>query len=610
MIDPPTAYVLLAVTDVLLGWCVVRRVRADLRGIEAFAWSVALGTGLASLWTFALMATGAWARVAVEPTAAIVAALAPAVVLATLDGLRRRAERAAAAEAPPPRRDFDPWLLPPSLVAVVLLLASRAPDVGFDALVYHLPAAARVARDGLGAMPGCLDGEVRLGFDLTWARLVRIDGLLPAGPAVFHALAGVALGAGVFAETRRRAGSAAAGVVTTLLLLSPEVVRLATTAYVDLGVGLYGFVALAATARALRGAPGPNAALAGVFAGFAANAKLNAALFVPIVALALLAAGPPGRRLRPAAAALAWGTLVAAPWCVRAALATGNPVFPALADVFGTGWATPEAVRLATRTVLDQTGLPRDALLGPRGVLHGVFDPAWAFQTPAFVLALLPAAATRPDTPERRGLLLAGLASAAAWAWFVPLARFGLAPIAWGAVAAGVGAARLVAGRRGLAGAGLALAAGLAVLDARAATSLLPRLSAVAPFSPPVWAATASRPEPAYATEALGSARDAARAAAGGGRVGLASHVVGLVAPDAVSLTPQRNGVLVPADLDDPVAYLAGCRRLGLTAVVFPDGPDAKPAWARLLAAWERSGDVTRVTRPVRGWKRITLTRR
>lgn len=432
MTVPPAGYALLAVTDVLLGVGVLRRLKADVRGVEAFAWSVALGTGLASLWTFALVASGAWARVTVAPTAAIVTAVAPAVVLATLDALRRRT--AGALPRPPTPRTFEPWLVPPALVAGVLLVASLAPDVGFDALVYHLPAAARVARDGFGPMPGCFDGELRLGFDLLWARCVRLDGTLPAGPAVFHALAGVALAAGVFAETRRRAGSAAAGVVATLLLLSPEVARLATTAYVDLGVGLYGFLAIAAAARALRGAPGPNAALAGLFAGFAANAKLNAAAFLPIVALALVVAGPPGRRLRPAAVALLWGGLVAAPWCVRAALATGNPVFPALAGVFGTGWATPEAVRLATRTVLDQTGLARDALLGPRGVLHGVFDPAWAFQTPAFVLALLPAAATRPDTPERRGLLVAGLASAAAWAWFVPLARFGLAPIAWGAV--------------------------------------------------------------------------------------------------------------------------------------------------------------------------------
>jgi hypothetical protein len=79
------------------------------------------------------------------------------------------------------------------------------------------------------------------------------------------------------------------------------------------------------------------------------------------------------------------------------------------------------------------------------------------------------------------------------------------------------------------------------------------------------------------------------------------------VGPDAVSLTPQRNGVLVPADLDDPAAYLAGCRRLGLTALVLPDGPDAKPAFERLLAAWTASGDVLRVTRPAPGWKRVTL---
>ncbi|MFO0932973.1 MAG: hypothetical protein U1E39_09715 [Planctomycetota bacterium] len=597
MTVPPVAYALLAVADVVLGASVLRRLRTGVRGVEAFAWSVALGTGLASLWAFVLVATGVWARVAVAPTAAIVTAVAPAAVLATLDALRRRA--ADPAPRGPTPRAFDPWLVPPALVAGVLLVAALAPDVGFDALVYHLPAAARVARDGLGPLPGCFDGELRLGFDLLWARLLRLDGALPAGPAVFHALAGVGLAAGVFAETRRRAGAAAAGVVATLLLLSPEVARLATTAYVDLGVGLYGFVAIAAVARAHRGEPGPNAALAGVFAGFAANAKLNALAFLPVVALALLAGGPRGGRPRPALVATACGALVAAPWVVRAALATGNPAFPALASAFGTGWATPETVRLAARTVLDQTGLPRDALLGPRGVLHGVFDPAWAFQTPAFVLALLPAAATRPDTPERRGLLVAGVLSAVA----------GPGSCRWRGSASrrsrGRGRRRRrrraarrrppPPRRRGPRGRG-----GPRGRRRLAAAPLLPRLRAV----------LARDAEPAYAREALGAARGAAHAAAGARHVGLAAHVVALVGPDAVSLTPQRNGVLVPSDLDDPVAYLAGCRRLGLTTLVLPDGPDAKPAWARLVAAWERSGDVVRVTRPVRGWQRVTLAPR
>jgi len=592
MTVPPLGWVLAATSYVLLGVLLLRRLRVRVVGVEAFAWGTALGTGAASLWIFALVASGAWAALAPAPSARTAAVLAPGLVLAVLDALARR--RATPTPPGPRTRAFDPYLVPPALVAAVLALAALAPDTGFDALVYHLPAAARVGRDGLGAMPGCFDGELRLGFDLLVVPWLRLDGAVPRGPAFLHALAGVALAAGVFAETRRRAGPAAAAVVSTLLLLSPEVVRLATTAYVDLAVGLYGFVALAAAARALRDEPGPHAALAGVFAGFAANAKLNALLVVGLVALAFLVGRPRGARLRPMAVAVASGALVALPWFARAAWNTGNPCFPLFADTLGTGWATPASVRLATQTVLEQTGLPRDAGLGLRGLLHGVFDPAWAFQTPAFVVALAPAAARRLDTPERRGLVVAGLASAVAWAWFVPLARFGFAPLAWGAVAAGVGGARLVARRRLLARGAALVALGLAALDARAARGLPPRVRAT-------WIGDTA---PAYVADDLGRARGAARAAAGERRPGLASHALALVGPDAVSLTPQRNGVLTQSDLDDPAAYLRGCRRLGLTALVVPEGHEA---YDQLIDALLASGDVARVSREVRGWKVVRL---
>src|SRR5204862_7348004 len=42
----------------VLGWLVLQRLRLGIRGAEAFAWSVALGTGVGSLYLFALVASG------------------------------------------------------------------------------------------------------------------------------------------------------------------------------------------------------------------------------------------------------------------------------------------------------------------------------------------------------------------------------------------------------------------------------------------------------------------------------------------------------------------------------------------------------------------------
>lgn len=582
-----------ALGTLALGAALARRAGVGDDGADRFAWAAALGAGATSLWVFVLAATGALPALG-SVGMRVAATLAPALALGAVDAARARGAPRS------PRRRTDPWAVPPTLVALVLGVAAFAPETGFDALVYHLPAAARVARDGLGPMVGLLDGEFRLGFDLLWAPAVTLDGGWPAGAAVHHALAGAGLAAGIFGETRRRAGSAAAGTVTTLWLLSPEVARLSTTAYVDLGVGLPAFLALTTVGRALRAATPAearrSAALAGVLAGFAANAKSHALLGVPVVAVALLVAAPRDRRRALAACAAAAGALVAAPWVVRSWWNTGNPVLPLGVGRFGPGWARADTVELAARTVLEQTGAVRGLLRAPEAVLRGFLDPAWGYAVPAFVVALLPAAWTRPDTPERRGLLVAGVLAALAWAAFVPLVRFGFGVWALGAVAAGVGGRRLVGARRGAAAVALVVAAALAVGDARALDRVPARVVSV----------LRGERAPAWAEADVGPAVAAARSARGWRSVGLAAPTLALVGPGAVSLTPQRNGVLPPDPAADPAATLAACRRLGLRALVVPEG-GRSATWDRVAAAFAAAGAVRKEAHLEPGWRVLIL---
>lgn len=614
------AWVLLGFTCVLFGVGILRRLALRLDDLDGLAWATALGTGALSLWIFVLLATGMWGLAGSSVAARLGLVLAPALVLAALDvRTRRQADGVARIDADPARAAtrgrVSPHAVLPALVALGLLLASLGPETGHDALVYHLPAAARAGRDGLGPMVGVLDGEFRLGFDLLFAPLLALDGRVPRGPAFLHALCGVALAAGVAAEVARRAGAAVAGAVATLLLLAPEVARLCTTAYVDLAVGLYSFLAIGALARSLRGEAGPWLVLAGALAGFATNAKQHALGLLLAVALGHLAGARGPRTWRGALLVVAVGGAVALPWFVRALLNTTNPLFPLASGVFGTGWADPGSVALATRTVLDQTGLPRDLTLPLRGLFHGVFDPAFGHAVPAFVVALAPAALVRPDTPERRGLLVAGAVATLLWLAFVPLARFGLAPLAWGAVAAGVGVARLVrsssspAGRRraALLAAGVALT--LAALDAVALRRLPARLAELGPNAP--WSPETAR--------LLDAPLRAARVARGpglppAGRVGLASHGLALVGPDAVSLTPQRNGMMTEAHLSDPRSFLEACRRLDVVALVVPvaDGTDAHAPerlrrWAQLVEGLMDLGVVGKAYPPRLGYRRLDL---
>ena len=220
--------------------------------------------------------------------------------------------------------------------------------------------------------------------------------------------------------------------------------------FVDHAVALYGFLALAAAAKGLRGEPGPWPLLSGALAGFAANAKLSGAAWVAAAAVAFVAGLGPRRGARPALVAAAAGTAVALPFVVRSWIVMGNPLFPALSGTLGAGWADPAAVERATSVILGQTGIDRGPLLGLEATLRAVFDPAGGFEAAPWILAFLPAAALGTAwTPARRGLVAGTLLAWAAWAWFVPVVRFGFGAWAWAAVAAAAGAARLVNGSRG-----------------------------------------------------------------------------------------------------------------------------------------------------------------
>src|SRR5262249_36064036 len=201
-----------------------------------------------------------------------------------------------------------------------------------------------------------------------------------------------AAAAAVFAEGKRRAGPVAASVGAALCLLVPAVASYAIRSVVDHGVALHGFLALAAVSRAARGAPGRNVAAAGLLAGFAANDALAGASWIAVVVVAFLAAHGPRRGSLPAPAARPPAVLVAAPWIARSWIVLGNPVFPAMLDRFGSGWADRGAVDQATRAMLDQSPVPRGPLLGFLGTFATFFDERLGFEAPGWVIALLPAA--------------------------------------------------------------------------------------------------------------------------------------------------------------------------------------------------------------------------
>ena len=85
--------------------------------------------------------------------------------------------------------------------------------------------------------------------------------------------------------------------------------------------------------------------LAAVCIGFAANAKLHAAVLAPAVLVLVLLGGRP---IAPRAA-LRCGAIVALlvlPWLVKLGVTTGNPFFPFLGDWLGSGQASAAQLML------------------------------------------------------------------------------------------------------------------------------------------------------------------------------------------------------------------------------------------------------------------------
>jgi len=546
----PLVHLLVAASYALLGRALCARMRLPTRGLEGFAWAYGLGTGVASIALMALVATGVWRPLAQERVLGVLlVVVVAALVAAWTVGLRFRAP------GPSAPRPSGVVVLASGLGALVLVhvLFDGPPiDTGFDALAYHLPAVSRLARDGLGPMVGLLDGEMRLGFDLLFLPGFDLSEPASRGPAMIHTVAALALAAGIAGEAARRSSRRVGLAVGVLFLCSPAIVALARHAYVDLGVGLQVFLALAAASRALRDGDRASILAAGLFAGFAANAKLPGAVAIPAVAVTLFL-GRGGRQgVKDAALATSVGALVATPWLVRTAIDTGNAFFPAFVDRFGSGWADAEVVRATKRAVLDQLPVPRDALYGVRALWHGAFARAGGFELPAWILAFAPAALVRTTSAPRRGLLAGVAVLLVGWVAFVPSLRFGIGLWAWGAVAAAYGAARLARTARGAPAALVVIWAGLLGVALVGAMRRADREADV--LESPVVRFLRSPDQTLH------------------GPVGTSSSFVVFAPPGAIALEPARNGLLRADEFDDPARLLAACRRIELRALVLDEG--------------------------------------
>ncbi len=273
--------------------------------------------------------------------------------------------------------------------------------------------------------------------------------------------------AGDDAHERRPAYAACAGLVGAIVLATPWTVVAGSLAYNEMGV--VALTAAAMIAALDRGLAAPRRwVLAGALVGAACGVKPTALLFAtPVVALVLLVTTPPSQWVRSALLGAAAGLALLAPWLVRNAVHGGNPVFPFLTAVFGSGhWTDEQVTRYAAAHAFDGSLADRLRLLvlrdesDPAGPRHrGMMHAQWGVFFPLLAAA---GAAGLVGRARLGAIVLGGGLAAQLLAWMFAThlqSRFLMPMLAPGAVLIGLGLCGLADRGAGVRRAALAVGA-------------------------------------------------------------------------------------------------------------------------------------------------------
>ena len=232
-------------------------------------------------------------------------------------------------------------LLGASLLAVItfVLLLDLLPPLGRDSLIHHLAIPKLWLQAGaMVEIPWSRFSYYPMNLELLYLLPLSLD-LDWAAKLIHHAF-GLLTGWLIFHYVRSRLGFNWGLLASLLFISTPMVMRLASSAYVDLGLVFFitaswmCLVYWAETEKIL------YFVLAGLSLGLALGTKYNAliapALFVPAVMIIRSRAGDRTGRC------ILWGLLFTAlfllpfaPWLIKNYLWTGNPIYPLYNRIWG-----------------------------------------------------------------------------------------------------------------------------------------------------------------------------------------------------------------------------------------------------------------------------------
>lgn len=461
----PVAWV---ATFQLGAWAVGRRALARLDARSAAERSALERTFLAGVLGFVVFAH---LGVALSASGGLREAwLAAAVVGAAALGARDLAQLGALQRL----LAFRPTLshLPLALMAGVLIAklpAALYPVLRHDDAAYHLALPKLyLAANGFVPLPFNHYANMPHAIEVLYAFAFAGGGFL-AAKVLGLALAGWTL-LGLGALVRPKLGVAGWGMAAVLYLVAPNVIWHLGLAYVEIALGLWLLAALCAVLSFERTRSRADAWLVGLFLGAALASKYTGWLFAaPIglvaAALSLRPSAGGARQIRTAAEMAAIALASVAPWLVKNAMYTGNPIYPNLYNWFGgTNWSEAQALHLA-RSMAFAGGEEGGAASLLQLPLRLVVEPRLFFTeafSGALVVLVLAAFGATVLFKSRRAELgtLAAIAFGGVLAWgfavqqgrflvawapvLVVLAAWGIAPLARQARTAGLLAAAIL----------------------------------------------------------------------------------------------------------------------------------------------------------------------
>jgi len=236
------------------------------------------------------------------------------------------------------------WMLARRTPIVVLLLLAAGsaltflralyPPLGWDATMYHLTYARLFADEGALVYAGFLRFPVfpQLNEMLFTASLLVADDVT----AQLTQWLCFAVTAAAIVAIARAAGSDRAGALlgAAIWFSIPLVSYLGSHAYIDCGLTMAVTLAFAAWMQWRSTAHEGWLVLTGAFAGMAAAMKYHGLFFIAFFGIAVVVVSRQ-RRIRNAALFSLGVIITAAPWYLRIAAWTGNPLFPYFTNIFG-----------------------------------------------------------------------------------------------------------------------------------------------------------------------------------------------------------------------------------------------------------------------------------